>query len=54
MLQDNEPVHTSHVAVSTAARCGSELLPHANVFPRFAPPDFNLFPTRTRVARQTF
>ena len=44
LLQDNAPVHNSQIAVTTAAECGFELLPHPPYWPDVAPSDFFLFP----------
>ena len=44
LLQDNAPVHNSHVAQIEARSCGYEILPHPPYYPDFAPSDFHLFP----------
>ena len=44
LLQDNAPVHNSHVTRSEARACGYEILPHPPYFPDLAPSDFHLFP----------
>uniref|UniRef100_A0A3Q1F823 Tc1-like transposase DDE domain-containing protein n=1 Tax=Acanthochromis polyacanthus TaxID=80966 RepID=A0A3Q1F823_9TELE len=44
LLQDNAPVHNSHVARSEARACGYEILPHPPYSPDLAPSDFHLFP----------
>lgn len=45
LLQDNAPVHNSHVAQMEARCCGFEILPHPPYSPDLAPSDFHLFPT---------
>ena len=45
LLQDNAPVHNSHVAQTEARSCGYEILPHPPYSPDLAPSDFHLFPT---------
>ena len=40
LLRDNARVHTSQVAMTAAAECGFEILPH----PPYSPSDFYLFP----------
>lgn len=45
LLQDNAPVHNSHVAQMEARCCGFEILPHPPYSPNLAPSDFHLFPT---------
>jgi len=47
LLQDNAPVHNSHVARSEAQACGYEILPHPPYSPDLAPSDFHLFPAMT-------
>jgi len=44
LLQDNAPVHNSHVTRSEAQVCGCEILPHPPYSPDLAPSDFHLFP----------
>ena len=44
LLQDNAPVHNSHVARSEARACGYEILSHPPYSPDIAPSDFHLFP----------
>ncbi|XP_076029793.1 histone-lysine N-methyltransferase SETMAR-like [Oratosquilla oratoria] len=44
LLQDNTPVHNSHVARSEARACGYEILLHPSYSPDLAPSDFHLFP----------
>ena len=39
LLQDNIPVHTAQVAVTEAANCGFELIPHSPYSPVLAPSD---------------
>ena len=43
-MPDNAPVHTAHVAVAEAVKCGFELLQHPPYSPDLAPSDFYLFP----------
>ena len=45
LLQDNAPVHNSHVAQTEARSCGYEILPHPPYSPDLAPSDFHLFPS---------
>ena len=44
LLQDNAPAHKSQVAMTAAAECGFEILPHHSYSPDMAPSDFYLFP----------
>jgi len=43
-MHDNAPAHTYAVAMSAAAECGYELLPHPPYSSDLAPSDFCLFP----------
>ncbi|CAI5792019.1 Hypothetical predicted protein [Podarcis lilfordi] len=45
LLQDNAPVHNSHVAQTEAWSCGYEILPHPPYSPNLAPSNSHLFPT---------
>ena len=44
LLKDNAPAHTSFVAMTTATKCGFEILPHPPYFPYMAPSDFYQLP----------
>jgi [histone H3]-lysine36 N-dimethyltransferase SETMAR len=44
ILQDNEPAHTSHTAMTAAQGCGYKILPHPPYLPDIAPSGFSLFP----------
>ena len=43
-LQDNNPAHTSQVAMIAATECGFEILPNPPYSPDMAPSDLYLFP----------
>ena len=43
LLQDNAPVHTSHLSMSTSDECGFEMVQHPPYSPDLAPSDFALF-----------
>lgn len=44
LLQDNAPVHISHIAQMEALSCGYDILPHPPYSPDLAPSNFHLFP----------
>ena len=44
LLQDNNPAHTSQVAMIVATECGFEILPNPPYSPDMAPSDLYLFP----------
>ena len=43
LLQDNAPVNTSQVAMTSATECGFEIPAHPPYSPDMAPSDFYLF-----------
>ena len=45
LLQDNAPVHNSHIAQTEAQSCDYEILPHPPYSPDLTLSDFHLFPT---------
>ena len=53
LLQDNNPAHTSQVAMTAATECGFEILPYPPCSPDMAPSDFNLFPKLKSHLRNT-
>ena len=44
LLQDNAPVHKSHIAMAAAEECGYQLVEHPPYSPDMAPSDYYLFP----------
>ena len=44
LLQDNDPAHSSQVAMTAATECGFKILPHPPYSTDMAPSDFYLFP----------
>ena len=44
LLHNNDPAHTSQVAMTTATECGFQILPHPPYSPDMAPVNFYLYP----------